>query len=74
MGRAPAVRVPMARLLVARTRRLPAEGQRWAEVEQLLDEAAKDKPDSVEVAIARAELLSAQKQWAKAEEVKELLG
>src|SRR5262249_49808525 len=62
------VRVPMARLLVTRNRRLPAPEQRWSEVEQLLDEAAKEKPDSVEVVIARAEMHSARKDIARAEE------
>jgi cellulose synthase operon protein C len=68
VGRVPAVRVPMARLLIARNRRLPADGQQWSEVERLLDAVAKDSPDSVEVALARADMFATQQQFEKAEE------
>lgn len=69
MARVPAVRVPMARLLIARNFRLPADARQWSEVERLLDAAEKDSPVSMEVALARAEMFAAQKNFLKAEEV-----
>lgn len=72
LPRVPSVRIALARLLLARTRRLPAEQRRWEEIEKLLDEAAQVRPASADVAILRADILAERGQLGQAEEV--LLG
>jgi tetratricopeptide (TPR) repeat protein len=58
----PGVGFAMARLLSARNLRLPAAQQDWQEINQLLDNAAKSKPDSLELFLTRVDVLLAQKQ------------
>jgi tetratricopeptide (TPR) repeat protein len=66
MARVPSARIAAARLMIVRNARLPLESQRWHEVEQLLDEAAQALPETIEVAIVRAEALAAQKKFDEA--------
>jgi tetratricopeptide (TPR) repeat protein len=56
---APAARVAVARLMLARNLRLPEAQRHWPEVDQALDEAARATADAVEVTILRAEALAA---------------
>ena len=58
----PRARILAARLLVLRTLRLPPARRAWSEVERVLDEAAAQVPDAVEVPLLRAEILTNQNQ------------
>ena len=58
----PAARVDVARLLLARTLRLPEpkrDPKAWQDVDRALDEAAAAVPDAVDVPILRAQALAA---------------
>ena len=57
--RAPAARIVVARLLLARNMNLPKAQQDWREVEQLLSESARLFPTSTDVAILESQALAA---------------
>ena len=54
--------VELARVAVAKSLRVPRSNRRWDEVERLLNEADAALPNSTDLAILRAEVLSAQDQ------------
>jgi tetratricopeptide (TPR) repeat protein len=58
----PAARLAVAELLIARNARLPEGQRRWEDVDRALDEAAKDAPEAIEVALLRANALAARGQ------------
>jgi tetratricopeptide (TPR) repeat protein len=58
----PDARLEVARLLVYRNLRVAPPRRRWAEVEEILDAAARARPDSVEVTILRAQMLAGQSE------------
>jgi cellulose synthase operon protein C len=60
VGQLPAVRLPLARLLLLKNRQLPEPQRRWDEIESLVDAAEKSSPDSVEPLVFRADLAEAQ--------------
>ncbi|MBL8798796.1 MAG: tetratricopeptide repeat protein [Planctomycetia bacterium] len=66
---APAARLPLARLLVAQNLRLPATQQRWEEIDRLLDEASREKTETLDAGLLRAEVLYAQGKAERAREV-----
>jgi tetratricopeptide (TPR) repeat protein len=66
----PALAPRVAHLMVLINLNLPPEKRNWAEVNQVLDQAAQMLPDATEVPILRAEVLVAQGQ---AEEAQSLL-
>lgn len=61
-------RLLMVRVLVVRNLQLPVGERDWREVEQELGDLASAAPESVEVAILRAESLAAQRQLQQAQE------
>jgi predicted Zn-dependent protease len=67
LEKVPQVRLELAALLIARNRKQPSVKHDWAEVEQLLDEAAKATPDSVAPIILRADLTLARDRTKLAE-------
>jgi cellulose synthase operon protein C len=67
----PSVRLSLARLLIERTRRQPADKRNWGQVDRLIGDAAAREPDSVEVRILQASSLLAQDKAAEAEKVLE---
>ncbi len=50
----------LARLLITRNRRLPAERRDWAEVQKLVEQVEKQAPDAMDTALLRADFF-----WAK---------
>src|SRR5262249_13582817 len=56
----PAARLVIARLLILRNFRLPAQRRDWTEVERTLDLAAKQVPQSLELLLLRVEVLADQ--------------
>ena len=66
VGKVPQVRLPLARLLIARNRRRPADNRDWNKVERLIADAAAETPESVEPRILQADLLLAQGKAAEA--------
>lgn len=67
-GLAPAARLSAVRLLAARNLRLPASQRRWADAEQLLDEAPEALRQTLDWRLACAELFFAEGQTEKAQE------
>jgi len=67
----PRVRISLARLLIERNRRQPAEKRDWGQVDSLLVDAAAKEPDSVEIRIVRANSLLAQGKDAEAGKILE---
>jgi pentatricopeptide repeat protein len=63
----PTVRVNLARMLIDRTAHLPENQQDWKQVEEVLNQAAKDNPDDTEVPVLRAQALLMQGKRAAAE-------
>ena len=59
VGRVPAVRTDLAKLLIARNRQRPAAERDWDEAERLVNEAAKAAPESVVPVILQAQLVLA---------------
>jgi tetratricopeptide (TPR) repeat protein len=70
IGRAPEVRVELARLLVRRNLRLPKAARGWGEVERLLGVMPAAERDSVAGKLLRAEVLVAQ---GKVEQARKLI-
>src|SRR5262245_25738476 len=56
----------LVRLMVARTQRLPAAQQNWHDAETLFEQIARRQPNSVELVLARSDLLAAQKRTREA--------
>jgi len=54
--RAPHIRLPLARLLIARNQRRPESQRNWNEVKSVIDDAAKAAPESVEPVVLLAQL------------------
>jgi tetratricopeptide (TPR) repeat protein len=61
----------LARLLVVRNLRLPAQGRQWAVVERHLNEMARAYPNSAGETILRAEILAARDQVGEAQRLLE---
>ena len=59
----------LVRLMVAKTQRLPAAQQNWHDAEKLFEQIAVRQPNSVEVVLARSDLLAAQKRTKEAAEL-----
>lgn len=66
VSKAPAARVVVARLLVFRNLRLPANQRSWGEVQRALDEAKK-VPDAGDLPLLQAEVFAAQDKFVEAE-------
>ncbi len=66
-----AARVLLARALVQHNRSLPARTRSWAEVEKILDRAARLPSQAAAAAVVRADLLEARGQPAEARQVLE---
>ncbi len=62
IDRVPGIGMALARLLILRNLRRPEAQRDWADVEQVLQQAARALPDSTGVTILRAEALVAQSQ------------
>ena len=71
VGKVPQVRIPLARLLIERNRRLPADKRDWIRVDRLIADAAANAPESVQIRILQANSLLAQGKAAEAEKVLE---
>ena len=70
MGRLPREGlINMAKLLILQTLRKPAGEQDWGPVEQLLDQAEKANPDTVQIPILRMEMLAARKRMTDADAI-----
>jgi tetratricopeptide (TPR) repeat protein len=67
----PQVRIPLARLLIERNRRLPADKRDWIRVDRLIDAADANAPESVPIRILQADSFLAQGKAAEAEKVLE---
>ncbi len=61
--------VSAARVLIVRNRQLRPANRDWTTIERMLDEADRREPNTVAVALARAELYAAQGRTADAERV-----
>lgn len=61
--------VSAARVLIVRNRQLRPANRDWTTIERMLDEAERREPNTVAVALARAELYAAQGRTADAERV-----
>lgn len=69
-GRGPAASpLAVARMLLLRTLRTPPADRNWAQVESVLDEAARELGDSPQVIVLRAEVLWHQMRAAEAEKL-----
>ena len=66
-----AAKIVLARLLIFRNLRLPESARRWEEIEALLEASSIALPDSSDVAVLRAEGLSARKQLEPARQLLE---
>ena len=67
LGNAPETAVTdLVRLMVARTQRLTAAQQNWRDAETLFEQIARRQPASVELVLARSDLLAAQKRTREA--------
>ena len=62
----PRVRLPLARLLIARNLNRPPAERDWREVEALIRDAGKNAPESVELVGLRADMLAGQGKLATA--------
>ncbi len=71
VSKVPQVRIPLARLLIERNRRRPADKRDWGQVDRLIVDAAAKAPESVEIRILQANSLLAQGKAAEAEKVLE---
>lgn len=71
LPRTPELRLPLAQLMTMQNLRLPPDQQRWPFVERLLDDLDKAKPNTMEAAILRAEVLFANKRAPEARAVLE---
>jgi tetratricopeptide (TPR) repeat protein len=60
VAQTPAEAATLARLLIARNLRLPADRRDWAEVQKLVEQVEKQAPDALETALLRVDFL-----WAK---------
>jgi tetratricopeptide (TPR) repeat protein len=56
----------LVRLMISRKLRLPPERRQWQDAEHLLDQVAQRQPASVELLLAKGELLAAQKKTREA--------
>ena len=68
---APETWIELARMLVLKNLRLPAENRDWDEVEHVLKHAAELVPDSSQVPLLKAEVLVARNQLSEAERLLE---
>jgi len=71
VSKVPQVRIPLARLLIERNRRQPADKRDWGRVDRLIVDAAANAPESVQIRILQANSLLAQGKAAEAEKVLE---
>ncbi|MBM4070086.1 MAG: tetratricopeptide repeat protein [Planctomycetes bacterium] len=71
LTQAPELRLEFARVLFARTLRLPVGERNWTEMEQVLADLPKETQDLTEVRLLRANLLLARQRSAEARQVAE---
>lgn len=69
MARVPSARLAAARLMIGQKARLPAERQRWHEVDQLLNDETTPGADPLELSVVRAESLVVQGKFDHAEKL-----